>query len=235
MEAHPQQLIEGALEGLVQHAREAFCREARRLEDDRPSVREAQSGDLEHGRAGLELESAGNGPLGDLLLGAEHDGTGGKSEAVCLLGETGEIGQIALDRRLGDEGAPLTTDGAPDQSSSLQVGQRLAQGEAVHAEPAGELTLWRETVTGLEMARADRLLYDLADLGVQRAPGPRDVAQPGRGVTDSRAAVSLYPRTGPHRPPPLPSSHSARRNRHVRVHGIDVFGAADRRPKERAR
>ena len=101
-----QQLVERALEGLIEHPREPFGREARRLEDDRPGVREASLGDLEHRRAGFELEVPGDLTRRE-LFGVEHDGARGKSEAASLLGKSGESRQVALDRRLGDKGAAL--------------------------------------------------------------------------------------------------------------------------------
>ena len=54
--------------------------------------------------------------------------------------------------------------------------------EPVDAEPGGELTLGRKTVAGLEIARVDRLLDHVADLGVERAFGTRDAAQPVRSL-----------------------------------------------------
>ena len=205
-----QELVERAFEGLFEHAGEPLRREARRLQDDRPLVREPQPADLEDRRTRFDLESTGHLGRRWELFGVQQHCARRQAESARLLGEPAEVGQIALDGRLGHERTAAAADGAADEPAALQIRQRLAQGEPVDAEPGGELTLGRKTVARLKISRVDRLLDHVADLGVERAFGTRDAAQPR---AEPRCRPTGSRRRDPARGVPSPSSSVAARCR----------------------
>ena len=132
---------------------ETVGREARRLEHDRPLVREAQPADFEDRLALRDSRPrATSGEAGSCSALQQH-GARGQSEPARLLGEAAEVGQITLDRRLADERTSPATDRAADEPAALEVRQRLTEGETVDAEPRGEFALGRQAVARLQRRR----------------------------------------------------------------------------------
>jgi hypothetical protein len=83
-----------------------------------------------------------------------------------LVGEPGEVTVIALDGRPGHEGPALASRNASDEAPTLEVGQCLAQGQAVHAEPPRQLTFGGEAVAAVERSARHGTFDGGGDLGV---------------------------------------------------------------------
>ena len=139
LEARGQQLVERPVERLFEHPGEALAGKARLFDHEGPAVGETQAGHFEHRCAGVELQGGGHLGPSVFLLGVQEHGAGHQAVAPRLIGEPGEVAEVAFDGRFGHEGPALASRHASDEAASLEVGQGLAQRQPVDAEPGGQL------------------------------------------------------------------------------------------------
>ena len=132
--------------------------------------RELVGGPHAHDLDGLGApgETQGGGDVGrrDQTPCDEDAGAGAATGPAQLVGEAGQVGEVDLDPRLGDERAAGAARGRGPGRRRLELGERLAQGHPADAETLGEVALAREPVAGGELAAADAGAQPRGDLHV---------------------------------------------------------------------